>query len=455
MTSSPPSSPPTVLELRTTLRTLAALASDRRFVADLDARHRTALLDAARLLVDKPRRAPPLPVAPTPPATTTRTTTIATTTTTTRPCYVYQRPTVVDVDALCAACRVVEQTTAVALDHAQRAQTLAGHVIVVTGGRTNIGYATALAALRLGARVLVTTRFVDDAILRYRAEPDADHWWQRLSIDALDLRDLPAIERLAARWANDVDGLDTIIHNAAQTLPLSTSTQQALLAKATTPLSLPAAETLLSAFAPLSSSAAAIVSDSNTVDDHGPYGKAPAESWRAGLADVSTRELLEVLLVNAAAPFVFTRALLPLLKRNARSPRVVVNVTSSEGRFSFSHHEPGDVDDDGFFAPRDSHLRSESSGKSHRHPHLNMAKAALNMLTRTSASELATDDVLLVGVDPGWVSGPLPVGGFATGRFPLDVDEAARRVLQPVVAAAQGQPPRRGVLYKNWRPSPW
>ena len=65
-------------------------------------------------------------------------------------------------------------------------------------------------------------------------------------------------------------------------------------------------------------------------DDHdGPYGQAPAESWRAGIADVSTRELLEVLLVNAAAPFVFTRALLPLLKRSARTPRIVVNVTSS------------------------------------------------------------------------------------------------------------------------------
>ena len=460
MTSSapPPMTPtaPTVLELRTTLKTLAALAGTPRFVADLDARHRTALLEAARVLVDKPLR--PLRA---PPPLATSSSLPTTSPAPTRPCYVCLRTTVVDVDALCSACRAVEQATSQALDHAQTTQALAGHVVVVTGGRTNIGYATALAALRLGARVLVTTRFVDDAVSRYRAEVDADAWWGRLSIDALDLRDLPAIERLATRWADDVDGIDAVIHNAAQTLPLSTAVQKALLSTttststSTSTLALPATDRLLTALAPAPHNTMVIRDDVDGGDDDhdGPYGQAPAESWRAGIADVSTRELLEVLLVNAAAPFVFTRALLPLLKRSARTPRIVVNVTSSEGRFSYSRNN--DVDDDGIFAVRNSDARSERDGKSHRHPHLNMAKAALNMLTRTSASELANDDVVLVGVDPGWVSGPLPVGGFATGRFPLDVDEAARRVLQPVVAAAQGRPPLAGVLYKNWRPSPW
>ena len=84
-----------------------------------------------------------------------------------------------------------------------------------------------------------------------------------------------------------------------------------------------------------------------------------------------------------------------------------------------------------------------------------MAKAALNMMTRTSASEFSKDKILLVAVDPGWVSGPLPGGGFANGRFPLDADEAARRVLHPLIAAAMGSPPQWGVLYKNYRPSPW
>lgn len=426
--------PPNVAELRTTLRTLEALAADPALVSTLDARQRTTLLAAARLLAGRPPR-------PTPPAPSTTTTTLPSRPT--RACYVCFTATFVDADALCPACRAVEQATAVALQTAQQQHLLDGHVVVVTGGRVNIGYATALAALRLGARVLVTTRFVDDAIVRYRAEADADAWWDRLRIDALDLRDLPAIEGLVARWADDVVGVDAVIHNAAQTLPLSTSTRLALSSSvAPSSLLLPAAEQVLSSLSP------ALV-----VDEHdGPYGQAPGESWRAGLAEVSTRELLEVLLVNAAAPFVFTRALLPLLRAARRTPRVVVNVTSNEGRFSFARHG---VDDDGDFVGRDSGAASERAAKSHRHPHLNMAKAALNMLTRTSASELAPEGVVMVAVDPGWVSGPLPTAGFASGRFPLDVDEAARRVLQPIVAAAQGQPPRAGVLYKNYRPSPW
>ena len=424
--------PPNIAELRTTLRTLEALAADPVLVATLDARHRTTLLDAARLLAGRPPR-------PTPPAPSTTTTTLPSRPT--RACYVCFTTTFVDADALCPACRATEQATAAALQTAQQQHLLDGHVVVVTGGRVNIGYATALAALRLGARVLVTTRFVDDAVVRYRAEADADAWWDRLRIDALDLRDLPAIEALVARWADDIDGVDAVIHNAAQTLPLSTSTTTALSSSASSSSLLPAAEQVLSSLSPA------------LIDEHdGPYGQAPGESWRAGIADVSTRELLEVLLVNAAAPFVFTRALLPLLRASPRTPRIVVNVTSNEGRFSFARHA---VDDDGGFDERDSGVASERGAKSHRHPHLNMAKAALNMLTRTSASELSPEGVVMVAVDPGWVSGPLPTAGFASGRFPLDVDEAARRVLQPVVAAARGHPPRAGVLYKNYRPSPW
>ena len=182
----------------------------------------------------------------------------------------------------------------------------------------------------------------------------------------------------------------------------------------------------------------------------GPYGTLPEQSWQARVEDVSTRELLEVLLVNAAAPFVLTRALLPLLRRSQRRPRTVVNVTSSEGRFSFS---PRAAHDDGEVL--DSASRGERRGKSVRHPHLNMAKAALNMLTRTSATELRGDDVVMVAVDPGWVSGPLPRGGFDNGRFPLDADEAARRVLHPLLSSASGAPLTPGVLYKNYRPAPW
>ncbi|MDP2342195.1 MAG: SDR family oxidoreductase [Deltaproteobacteria bacterium] len=429
---------PDVVDVRTMLRTLQALADDPRAVKDLDPRQRLALVEAARTISGRPprpKRARPLPLPPELEQTLT-----ATTTTTTQPCYVCGIATSAVIDALCPACRASEQLAARALERATLDQALGGRVVVVTGARVNIGFASALAALRLGAVVVGTTRFVDDARARFAACADAEVWRDRLRLFALDLRDLPGVEQLALRLGETVEGVDAVVHNAAQTLPMSSAERAALSSALLMP---PGSEALVRALSPSSSLAVG----------HGPYGVAPDESWRAKLKDVSTRELLEVLLINAAAPFVLTRALLPLLRRCPRRPRVVVNVTSSEGRFSFSRHE--EADDDGAFEPLDSDGRGERRGKSARHPHLNMAKAALNMMTRTSASELSKDHIVLVGVDPGWVSGPLPGGGFKNGRFPLDADEAARRVLHPVLLTARGTPPQRGVLYKNYRPAPW
>lgn len=424
-----------IKELKTTLSTLQALSSSPTALRDLDPKQRIALLEAARVLTGKPKRKPK--TTP-PPLTPEQETALLTTAKkpATRPCYVCFTTTVVEHDALCATCRAAEASVKASFDKAVVGQPLKGKLVVVTGGRVNIGFATAKAAARLGARVVVTSRFRDDAVARFAAAFKGTD----LAVDVvgLDLRDLPAVERFASAFGDE--GIFALVHNAAQTLPLSLSATQAL-STTSLPPSLQAATMALSTLSPQTSSLA---------ETDGPYGVSPDASWRARVKDVSTRELLEVLLINAAAPFVLTRALLPSLLRCESKPRVVVNVTSSEGRFSFSRDE---VDDDA--APTNSDQRGQRRGKSQRHPHLNMAKAALNMMTRTSATDLWKDDVILVGVDPGWVSGPLPTGGFSSGRFPLDADEAARRVLHPIIATALGTLPLRGVLYKNYRPSPW
>ncbi len=456
-------------ELAATLRTLSRLARDPQAVRDLDPAHRRVINDAVLALTGRRRRSRPAPAPVSADALESALLRVRAEEKKRRqrPCYICRAATDVSVDAMCAACRAAEAAVAKSVDGAVDAQLLWGFTVVVTGGRVNIGYATARACLRLGATVIVTTRFVDDAVARFAAEADAAAWRDRVSVYGLDLRDLPGVEAFAAHLCQALPAIDAIIHNAAQTLPMSMGEQQTLsssvapssptnaLSPSTSSTSSTNLSTLSQALATLSSSTAVLTTTSDGVDDAlSHYGQAPHKSWQARVEDVSTRELLEVLLVNAAAPFVLTRALLPLLRRSDKRPRTVVNVTSSEGRFSFSPRH-GDVSDDDVDEARTSAERGERRGKSVRHPHLNMAKAALNMLTRTSASELVADDVVMVGVDPGWVSGPLPTGGFDNGRFPLDADEAARRVLHPLLSSAAGRPLTPGVIYKHYRPAPW
>jgi NAD(P)-dependent dehydrogenase (short-subunit alcohol dehydrogenase family) len=42
--------------------------------------------------------------------------------------------------------------------------------------------------------------------------------------------------------------------------------------------------------------------------------------------------------------------------------------------------------------------------KQSSHPHTNMAKASLNMITRTSAQQFINDNIYMNSVDTGWVT---------------------------------------------------
>src|SRR5204863_833770 len=107
-------------------------------------------------------------------------------------------------------------------------------------------------------------------------------------------------------------------------------------------------------------------------------------SWRLTLAEVSSVELLEVHLVNAAAPFVFNARLKPLMLRSLERDKHIVNVSAVEGQFY-------------------------RKSKTTRHPHTNMAKAALNMMTRTAAADYQNDGIHMNAVDTGWVTDEDPV----------------------------------------------
>ena len=301
----------------------------------------------------------------------------------------------------------------------QRAD-LTGRRALVTGGRIKIGFGLALRLLRDGADVLITTRFPADAARRFAAEPDNAQWQARLRIAGLDLRHLPTVERFADALLAEEPALDILVNNAAQTVRRPPAFYQHLLAAEE------AAQALLPA-----SVTASVLPDAEELElapyfppglydaDGQQLDTRPLHSWRLRLGEIDTREMLEAQLVNAAAPFILNSRLKPLLMRSAFERRFIVNVSAMEGQFG-------------------------RGSKTVFHPHTNMAKAALNMMTRTSARDYAQSGIYMNSVDTGWVTDENPhpqktregAGGAGLLDAPGCIEDAVARIYDPIVHVA-------------------
>ena len=380
-----------------------------------------------------------------------------------RACYVCKQRFVV-VDAfyhqLCPACA--------AKHHGKRDQRtdLSGRRALLTGGRAKIGMYIALRLLRDGAHTTITTRFPNDAIRRFTAMPDSGEWLDRLKIVGVDLRDPKQVIDLAAEVAA-AGPLDVLINNAAQTVRRSAEAYAPLVAAEAAALpegelpdvvvlgpttggagALPAANGngnghwaptphALTALALTARSASPARIAAETAIDAG--GLVPdlheANSWSQVVDEVDPIELLEVQLCNMTAPFLLVSRLREAMRASSARRKYVVNVSAMEGQFSRGYKGPG-------------------------HPHTNMAKAALNMLTRTSAQEmLETDGILMTAVDTGWITDERPhpqkmrlaADGF---HAPLDLVDGAARVYDPIVRGEAGED-LFGCFLKDYEPSAW
>ncbi|WP_062348781.1 SDR family NAD(P)-dependent oxidoreductase [Herbidospora yilanensis] len=317
---------------------------------------------------------------------------------------------------------------------------LRGRRALVTGGRVKIGFQTALKLLRDGAEVFVTTRFPADAARRYAAVPDAAEWLDRLHVHGVDLLDLPGVAGLLESVHARFDHLDVLVNNAAQTIRRPAAYHREVRAAESLPLEGPA--TRISVTTGVSPAALArpdaapgeleALFPAGLLDETGePLDLRDRNSWSLRLHEVDAAEWLEVQLVNSFAPFLLTSRLRGLLEASPHPDRYVVQVSAMEGSFS-------------------------RANKTVRHPHTNMAKAALNMLTRTAAPDYAASGIHMNSVDTGWCTDERPHPERAASRFrpPLDVIDGAARVYDPVVRGVGGDPVS-GLFLKDYRPVEW
>jgi NAD(P)-dependent dehydrogenase (short-subunit alcohol dehydrogenase family) len=377
------------------------------------------------------------------------------------------------------------------LNYKKRFQTadLTGQVALITGSRLKIGYHATLMMLRAGATVIATTRFPKDSAVRYSKESDFKDWGHRLHVYGLDLRHTPSVEIFARYIEQKYDRLDILLNNAAQTVRrppgfythmIETEEKDSSTFTPDQQMLLSGHESCLTQLSQASGSGIRNTGDGAEkalpVVWHGetpgvglrssaqlsqvpyshddllevkqifPDGKLDVDlqqvdlrttnSWRLKIGEINTSEMIEVQLVNAIAPFVLCNVLTPMMKRDNTGKKHIVNVTAMEGKFK--------------------RFKKES-----RHPHTNMAKAALNMLTNTMSTELAECGIFVNAVDTGWVTDEDPVQ-LAKSKIdihdfqpPLDIVDGAARICDPFFDGINTGEHWSGKFLKDYRPIDW
>lgn len=344
---------------------------------------------------------------------------------------------------------------------AQKAD-LRGRVALVTGSRVKIGYQAAILLLRSGAKVICTTRFPNDAAKRYAAEEDFEVWKDRLEIYGLDLRHTPSVEVFCRHLTHSLSRLDFIINNACQTVRRPAGFYDHLMKEELCTEVLSENERRLIGHiganaegheldrsqpsSAMLSQIELLAEDKERGNHLFPKGQLDADlqqvdlrkvnSWRLKLADVSAIELLEVHLVNAVAPFIINARLKPLMQAVPTRDKHIVNVSAMEGQFYRVF-------------------------KTDRHPHTNMAKAALNMLTRTSAIDYLEDGIHMNSVDTGWVTDEDPIDQATEKREvhrfhpPLDIVDGAARIVDPIFSGINTGEHVWGQFLKDYQITDW
>ena len=356
---------------------------------------------------------------------------------------------------------------------------LRGKTAVVTGGRVNLGFHTALRLLRCGANVIVSTRYPRDAEYRYREQSDSDQWLGRLKLVGADFRraknvfDLvETIKTILQEWCgknveSSIASLDILINNAAQTLtdPISAEIlailnevklQQRLgntscvvdngyevtiRGGSRTIGGLLQAEVATDSdskkpYHSYTSQKTQATEELGIAKDQSLMSKSHKSSWVQSLTEIPYDDLITAHSVNTFVPLILIREFLPLMghlypgesTRNNQSPGHIINVSSREGIFESS---------------------PSSSEKAGHHVHTNMSNAGLNMITETEAATAwKSRRVAMNTVDPGYMSAAPEMRDRV--ECPIGFDDGAGRVLWPIALAEDDGPVLWGRFLKHF-----
>ncbi|CAI5736291.1 unnamed protein product [Peronospora destructor] len=356
---------------------------------------------------------------------------------------------------------------------------LRGKVAIITGARVKIGFQAAVKLLLAGAAVIATTRFPKDAAERFARHAEYESFKDRLHIFGIDFRDLVHLEQFCDYVISHYSRLDMIVHNACQTVRRPPMYYKPLVDKETKALekstkevqmlmnhqqdfeshikslALPALDATIVytggnvVMSSALKSQVPMIAGEDHRDDHMeafPEGMVDVNgqqmdlrsrnSWLLRMGEVATPEVAEVFAINTLAPFIMNNRLVPLLEKSGNTDKkFIVNVSAMEGKF-YRYKTPN-------------------------HPHTNMAKAALNMMTRTCAEDLSKRRIYMNSVDTGWINDENPLAkahahaeahNFQT---PIDEIDAAARVLDPIFVGYNSDETIFGKFLKDFHETEW
>jgi NAD(P)-dependent dehydrogenase (short-subunit alcohol dehydrogenase family) len=317
---------------------------------------------------------------------------------------------------------------------------LTGKIAIVTGGRVKIGFETAIRLLQNKCTVIITSRFIDDCLERYEKHPDFNNFKDRMFIYQLNMLNGNNIKKFAEYIMTNFPKIDYLINNAAQTIKRPVQFYQHILDKRDTSkkdsellvhrdddellLLDQGSDQLLLGY---EKTDLFEIFPKNELDCFGQQiDLRTNNSWMLEAENVSLNELAEVYIINSIGPYMLCTLLKPIMAKPSpgRDYSWIINVTSMEGVFTWD-------------------------SKPSRHPHTNMAKAALNMFTRTCGQHYIKSNIVMACVDTGWNNHQRPNSyEFTT---PVDCADGAARILDPIYRELK----HHSVLYKDFEVHSW
>ena len=383
-----------------------------------------------------------------------------------------------------------------------------GRIAIVTGGRIKIGYYIVTKLLSYGCKVITTSRFPKDALFKFKEDPEYDLWKNNLIIYPIDFRIIQSTMNFVKYIQKNYSHVDFLINNAAQTVRRTTDYYEYLMPIEVKKLPEEDNEKIIKndylsiqkqisedfeknknesekkenivkidiqkeserkqiinslvslvnqnkdnnekdEFIPLSVIASQIKimeeKDQPKVcimgGDGQPYDFSKGKnSWNFELDEIPLEEFIEVQIINAWTPYYLCAKLKPMMMKSPFPDKYIVNVTAVEG--IFNHY------------------------KRTTHVHTNMAKAALNMLTRTCGKYMEKNGIYMTCVDTGWVSHMNEMNKIIDDEtkeyaenemviVPLDELDGAMRVLHPIIEGIKNKKYFSGILLKDYIKSKW